>query len=68
MSRLLLIKKMHQRRMAGANRLDGYVEFTARSEETKAADPEGLQLKAYMPVASLADFEALARRIQKERE
>jgi hypothetical protein len=65
MSRLLLIKKMHQRRMAGANKLDGYVEFTARSEETKAADPEGSQL-AYMPMVSLADFEALARRIERE--
>jgi len=66
MSRQLLIKKLHQRRMKGATRLDGYVEFIARTEETKADPASAFQTLIERTPTSLADFEALARRIERE--
>jgi hypothetical protein len=66
MSRPLLIKKLHQRRMKGATRLDGYVEFIARTEETKADPASAFQTLLERTPVSLADFEAVARRIERE--
>jgi hypothetical protein len=52
--------------MKGATRLDGYVEFTARTEEIKADPASVFQTLFERPPVSLADFEALARRIERE--
>ena len=52
--------------MKGATRLDGYVEFIARTEETKADPASAFQTLFERTPVSLAHFEALARRIERE--